>query len=68
MLMKRPNIRQFNYSPRYYDPVKDPDERKKRKLNFSRGRKFIVKRSNIFRNILILLVIVLIYLRVMKII
>jgi hypothetical protein len=68
MFMKKPRIKPYSYTPRFYDPAKDPEERKKRKLSINRGRKFVVRKSNIFRNILILIVIVLLYLRMIKVI
>jgi hypothetical protein len=39
MLMRKPQHRKFEYVPRFYDPTKDPEERRKRKLGFRNYRK-----------------------------
>lgn len=58
MLMKRPKHRVFDYPPRFYKPEEDEQEKKKRKLGFSRQRKFKPrKRSPIIWIILFLMVI-----------
>ncbi len=46
MFMKKPNHRVFDYTPRYYSPETDEQERKKRKLGFTRELKFKRKRRN----------------------
>ena len=40
MLMKKPSNRVFDYTPRHYKPEDDKSERRKRRLGFSRQRKF----------------------------
>ncbi|MCS7054002.1 MAG: hypothetical protein NZM09_09765 [Ignavibacterium sp.] len=40
MLMKRPTYRRFEYIPRFYNPDKDEQERRKRKLGFRNYRRF----------------------------
>jgi len=40
MLMKKPSHRVFDYTPRHYKPEEDKSERRKRRLGFSRQRKF----------------------------
>ncbi len=34
MFMKKPSHKVFDYIPRHYDPLKDEEERRKRKLRF----------------------------------
>jgi len=46
MFMKRPRHRVFNYTPRYYNPATDEKERRKRRLGFTRQRKYIRKKRN----------------------
>lgn len=61
MLMKRPKHRVFDYPPRFYKPEEDEQEKKKRRLGFSRQRKFKPrKRSPIIWIILFLMVLYLI--------
>lgn len=58
MLMKRPKHRVFDYPPRFYNPEEDEKENKKRRLGFSRQRKFKHrKRSPVFWIVLLLMVI-----------
>jgi len=62
MFMKRPRHRIFDYTPRFYDPQTDKDERLKRKLGFSRQRKYRGrKRSPIIWLVFILIVIYLLF-------
>ncbi len=35
MFLKKPNHKQFDYIPRYYNPGKDPDIKRREKLRFS---------------------------------
>jgi len=46
MFMKRPRNRIFDYPPRFYKPESDEQERRKRRLGFTRQRKHISKRRN----------------------
>jgi hypothetical protein len=36
MIMRRPQHKQFEYIPRYYDPSKDEEARKRRRIKFER--------------------------------
>jgi len=36
MMMRKPQHKQFEYTPRYYDPSKDEDARKRRRIKFER--------------------------------
>ncbi|WP_304144667.1 hypothetical protein [Ignavibacterium album] len=38
MFMKRPQYRKFDYTPRFYKPELDEEERRKRKLGFRSTR------------------------------
>ncbi|AFH49283.1 Hypothetical protein IALB_1575 [Ignavibacterium album JCM 16511] len=38
MFMKRPQYRRFDYTPRFYKPELDEEERRKRKLGFRNAR------------------------------
>ena len=61
MLMKKPAHRVFDYTPRFYDPDKDPDERRRKRLAFSKMRRHTQKkRSPIVWLIFILVIIFLI--------
>lgn len=44
--MKRPKHRIFDYTSRFYKPELDKNERKKRKLGFTRQRKYNSRRKN----------------------
>lgn len=58
MLMKKPKHRIFDYPPRFYDPEEAEKERKKRKLGFTRQRKFKPrKRSPIIWIVLLIMII-----------
>ncbi|MCH9030321.1 MAG: hypothetical protein IH819_12110 [Bacteroidetes bacterium] len=54
MFMKKPNHRIFDYTPRYYKPEDDRNARTKRRLGFSRQRKYKSRQ----RSPIILLVII----------
>ena len=54
MFMKKPRHRIFDYTPRHYKPEYDKTERTKRRLGFSRQRKYRSRQ----RSPIILLVIV----------
>ncbi len=61
MFMRRPRHRIFDYTPRFYKPETDEQERRKRQLGFSRQRKISArKKSPIFWMIFIIVVIYLI--------
>lgn len=58
MLMKRPKHRVFDYPARFYKPEEDERERKKRRLGFSRQRKFQPrKRSPVIWIVLLIIII-----------
>jgi hypothetical protein len=62
MFLKKPRHRIFDYTPRYYDPFTDESEKRKRRLGFTRKRKYIgKKRSPIIWLIFILAVIYLFF-------
>ena len=46
MLMKKPRHRIFDYPPRFYKPEEDEDERRKKRLGFSKMRKYHQKKKN----------------------
>ena len=63
MLFRKPRHRVFDYTPRFYKPEKDEQERRKRKLGFRRNSiKKRQKRSPIIWGIMVVLVI-LVYLK-----
>lgn len=45
MFMKRPQYRRFDYTPRFYKPELDEEERRKRKLGFRSARMSTRKRA-----------------------
>jgi len=62
MFMKRPRHRIFDYTPRFFDPQTDETEKKKRKLGFTRQRKYRArKRSPLVWLVFILAVIYLFF-------
>jgi hypothetical protein len=61
--MKRPKHRVFDYPPRFYKPEEDERERKKRRLGFSRQRKFGTRKRNPLIWLVLLILIVYIYLK-----
>jgi len=63
MFMKKPRHRVFDYPPRFYKPEDDKKERQKRRLGFSRQRKFQSKKRNPLIWIVLLILIVYIYLK-----
>jgi hypothetical protein len=61
MFGRRPSHRIFDYVPRHYDPMKDEDERRKRRLGFRRkSRRLARKRSPVIWLVFIAVVIYLI--------
>lgn len=60
---KRPRHKQFNYQPRYYDPVKEERERKRRAIRFeSKVRRGQGRSIAMYAAILFVLFLLLIYL------
>jgi len=46
MFFKKPRHRIFDYTPRFYKPEDDQDERRKRRLGFRRQSKIKRKKQN----------------------
>jgi len=63
MLMKKPGHRVFDYTPRFYDPKTDKDEKIKRRLGFTRKTKALRKKRNPLFWFVILAFIIYLYLR-----
>ena len=61
--MKKPGHRVFDYTPRFYDPKTDKDEKIKRKLGFTRKTKALRKKRNPLFWFVILAFIIYLYLR-----
>lgn len=59
MFMKKPRHRIFDYQPRFYDPLNDADEKKKRKLGFRSYRTQTKKKGSIVKTVLIFLLVLL---------
>ncbi|MFN3694747.1 MAG: hypothetical protein ACK4UV_07035 [Ignavibacterium sp.] len=57
--MKRPQYRRFDYTPRFYKPEFDEEERRKRKLGF-RNARLVSKRKTKSPLIWLILIILLI--------
>ena len=60
MFMKKPSHKVFDYVPRHYDPLKDEDERRKRRLKFESQRN--IQRKTKSPLIWIILALMIIYL------
>ncbi len=58
MIMKFPKHKTFNYVPRYYDPMKDEDERRKRRLKFHSSIHAKSPRSILITLVLLVLIII----------
>lgn len=63
MFMRSPRNRVFDYPPRFYKPEEDPEERKKRKLNFRQGRKHSRKRKSTVYWVVLFFLILYLYFR-----
>lgn len=61
--MKKFKNRQFDYTPRYYNPLTDPEERRKRKLNFRTNRHAKPKTRSGILWLLMLAIVAYLYLR-----
>lgn len=57
LFIKKPKNKKFDYSPRYYRPELDEEERKKRKLNFRSELKVKKGKSPLFYLVFLILVI-----------
>jgi hypothetical protein len=62
--MKRPQYRRFDYTPRFYKPELDEEERRKRRLGFRNSRNYIRRKAT--NPIVWLVLIILIILILMK--
>jgi len=63
MLMKKPRNRIFDYTPRFYKPETDEQERIKKRLGFSRQRKINKKKKSSFVWLLFVLAVIYIILK-----
>lgn len=63
MFMKKPKPKSFDFQPRYYNPGKDPEEIRKRKLGFKRSRKIVRRRGSTIYFMVIFLIVLSIYLK-----
>ena len=62
MLMKKPNHRIFDYQPRFYDPLNDEEERKKRKIHIGmRTYSKLKPKNTLIKNLLLLVIGLVIY-------
>ncbi len=46
MFIKKPKHKVFDYSPRFYNPEKDPVEKRKKKLGFKKELKSLRKKRS----------------------
>lgn len=63
MFMKRPQYRRFDYTPRFYKPELDEEERRKRRLGFRTTRSYIRRKATnplVWLVLIILLILILI--------
>jgi hypothetical protein len=63
MLMKKPRNRVFDYTPRFYNPQTDKDEKIKRRLGFTRKTKALRKNRSPFFWLIILAFVIYLYLK-----
>lgn len=63
MFLKRPKPKSFEYIPRFYNPEEDPEEKLKRKLGFSRKRKFKRKGRNPLFWLILIIIVIYLYLK-----
>ena len=63
MLIKKPKHKNFEYIPRFYRPEYDKEEKLKKKLGFSRARKFKRKARNPIYWLVIFIVVLYVYLK-----
>jgi hypothetical protein len=63
MFMKRPQYRRFDYTPRFYKPELDEEERRKRRLGFRNSRNYIRRKATnplVWLVLIILLILILV--------
>ncbi len=58
MFMRKPQYKRFDYTPRYYDPKKDEDARRRRQIKFESN----VRRGSNRPLIIIVIMFILVYL------
>jgi hypothetical protein len=63
MFFKRPAHRIFDYTPRFYKPDEDPDERRKRKLGFRRQLKIMRKKKNPLLWLVLIIAVIYLYIK-----
>ena len=63
--MKKPRHRVYDYTPRFYKPGLDEDERKKRKLGFTSQRKKIQRKGIPILWIVLILMVIYAYLKIL---
>lgn len=63
MFFKKYKHRGFDYLPRYYNPDKDIDEKRKKKIGFTRQLKFKKSRRNPVQWLILLLIVLYLYLK-----
>jgi len=61
MFMKKPTHRNFDYTPRYYDPLKDDEERKRRKIRIGFANNRVKPKNSLLKNIILIIIILVIY-------
>jgi len=59
MFVKKPRNKRFEYTPRYYNPQHDPEERRKRRMKFESNVRRGKNRPIYFYAILLILAIIL---------
>ena len=63
MFFKRPRHRVFDYTPRFYKPEEDKDEKRKRKLGFRRQSKVQQNKRSPFIWLIIIIIAIYVYLK-----
>jgi hypothetical protein len=63
LFLKRPKHRSFDYTPRFYDPEKDQNEERKKRLKFRYNRISKRKTTSPIYYLIIVLVIIFLYMR-----
>lgn len=63
MFFKRIKPREFDYTPRFYDPEKDPEEKIRQKLGFNRKRRLKRKERSPLYWLILLIIVFYIYLK-----
>ncbi|GAB6282032.1 MAG: hypothetical protein STSR0008_07760 [Ignavibacterium sp.] len=61
MLFKRPTHKTFHYEYRFYDPIKDESERRKRRIKFSSSGTYQARRKNYLPLAALIILIIILY-------